>query len=116
MDIRRATQADRAALFEICLRTADAGADASAFYTLPELPGYLWATPYLDLEPGLAFVLASGPRAVGYVVGTGDTTRFQDRLHREWLAPVRRKLAGFTPVTEGDADILRRIAEAERSP
>ena len=53
--IRPATEADRGALFEICLRTAENGEDASGLYSDPRLPGYLWAAPYLKFAPEIRF-------------------------------------------------------------
>lgn len=114
LEIRRATPGDRAAVVEICLKTAAAGADGTGSYTLPWLPGQLWAAPYLDLEPGLAFVLAEGAEVAGYVVGAGDTRQFEDRLDRDWLPPIRERLDGFVPVTPEDARLVGRIREVER--
>ena len=56
--IRRGTPADSDALYEICLLTADSGADASALYSNRKLPGYLWAAAYGALAPDFAFLLA----------------------------------------------------------
>lgn len=47
--------------------------------------GDLFAGPYTALDPGLAFVLDDGVRAVGYVVGTADTPRFVERYRAEWI-------------------------------
>lgn len=116
MDIRRARPDDRGALFDICLRTARAGEDGTDLYTLPILPGLLWAVPYLDLEPELAFVLADGPAVVGYVLGTADTNGFADRLDEQFLPPFRETLRGFVPTTSHDSSVLARIAEVERAP
>ena len=108
--IRPATENDVDALFHICLVTADAGADASALYSNPRLPGYVWAVPYLKFAPEFAFVLASHDRVVGYVVGTPDTASFDKALGRDWWPVVRREIAGLVPSTEKDADVLERIA------
>ncbi|ASW10281.1 MULTISPECIES: GNAT family N-acetyltransferase [unclassified Rhizobium] len=108
--IRPATEDDVDALFHICLVTADAGADASALYSNPRLPGYVWAVPYLKFAPEFAFVLARHDRVVGYVVGTPDTASFDKALGRDWWPPVRREIADLIPSTEKDADVLERIA------
>ncbi|MDK4701960.1 GNAT family N-acetyltransferase [Rhizobium sp. CNPSo 4062] len=108
--IRPATEDDVDALFHICLVTADAGADASALYSNPRLPGYVWAVPYLKFAPEFAFVLAKHDRVVGYVVGTPDTASFDKALGRDWWPVVRREIAGLVPSTEKDADVLERIA------
>jgi ribosomal protein S18 acetylase RimI-like enzyme len=114
--IRQATEEDMVALFEICLRTADNGGDASARYSDPRLPGYVWAVPYLKFAPAFAFVLADGGRVVGYALATPDTAAFAEQLEREWWPQVRRDVAGFVPARPGDGEILQRIARPERHP
>ena len=86
--IRPYTPADREALVEVCVRTARAGEDARGHLDTPELYAEIWALPYVELEPDLAFVLDDGARVVGYVLGTADTARWV-REHRErWLPRV----------------------------
>lgn len=84
--IRPYAPADRAALYDICVRTGHEGGDARHLY--PEAPALLpdiFAGPYAELEPELAFVADDGGRAVGYVVGTADTAVFVKRFREEWL-------------------------------
>jgi ribosomal protein S18 acetylase RimI-like enzyme len=83
--IRPYRRADRAAVYDICVRTADAGGDARGRWSTDDLMPDLFAGPYVDLEPELAFVLDDGDRAVGYVIGTADTAAFAGRLRTEWL-------------------------------
>ncbi|RYH05342.1 MAG: GNAT family N-acetyltransferase, partial [Alphaproteobacteria bacterium] len=54
--VRKATPADLPAIYDICLRTADAGVDATALYGDPRMPGTVWAAPYAVLEPDFTFV------------------------------------------------------------
>ncbi len=110
------TQSDIEALFDICLRTADAGNDATALYSDPHLPGYIWAAAYGVLEPASAFVLARDGRALGYVLAVPDTAAFSRRLEAEWWPGVRQKLAGFVPKTPHDAAALQRILQPEYHP
>ena len=84
-EIRQYHPADRAALYDICVRTADAGEDARGQYSSDELMGDLFAGPYAHLEPHLAFVLDDGGEVAGYVVGTADTARFARRYRAEWI-------------------------------
>jgi ribosomal protein S18 acetylase RimI-like enzyme len=83
--IRSYRPTDRAAVADICVRTGDAGGDASAKYADPSLLPATYALPYVDREPELAFVLDDGGRAVGYVLGTADTADFVAWFRREWL-------------------------------
>jgi ribosomal protein S18 acetylase RimI-like enzyme len=91
-EIRPYREADRDALYDICVRTADAGADARGHYSDDQLMGDLFAVSYATLEPGLAFVTDDGSgRAVGYIVGTKDTAAFVRRYAAEWTPAVSGK-------------------------
>lgn len=111
--IRLATPQDDDALYEICLKTADSGRDATELYSDRRLPGYVWAAPYGALEPAFTFVLAAGERAIGYVLATPDTTAFEQRLETEWWPKVRGEIANFKPTRPLDSMVLERIAEPE---
>ncbi|MGI5460700.1 GNAT family N-acetyltransferase [Streptomyces sp. CA-249302] len=77
---------DRAALDDICVRTAHLGQDSRPFYADPSIFPVLFAAPYAHLEPELAFVLDDGDgRAVGYVLGTADTPGFVEAFRTKWL-------------------------------
>ena len=84
--IRPYRESDRADCFEICVRTADAGSDARGKYSSDSLMPELFFAPYVDLDPGLGFVVDNGSRAVGYVVATADTREFVRRYQAELLA------------------------------
>ena len=79
---------DRAALDDICARTADLGGDSRELYPDLQLMTSIFAAPYAVLEPDFAFVLDDGERAVGYIVGTPDTPTFVKRFRNEWLPTV----------------------------
>jgi ribosomal protein S18 acetylase RimI-like enzyme len=97
---------DLAAVYDICVRTADAGGDARGQYRSDDLMPDLFAGPYLFLAPDLAFVLDNsqphdsqppdsqrqGP--VGYVIGTADTAAFARAYRERWIP----RLAGRYPV------------------
>lgn len=84
-EIRPYRETDRTALYDICVRTADAGADARGLYDSDDLMGDLFAGPYAYLTPGLAYVVDDGGTPVGYVVGTADTAGFARRYRAEWI-------------------------------
>lgn len=82
---------DLPALYDICLRTGEAGGDATPYYRQRdhELLGAVFAAPYAVLEPELTFVVDDGHgQAVGYILGTGDTALFVKRFRAEWLPGV----------------------------
>jgi ribosomal protein S18 acetylase RimI-like enzyme len=113
LHIRRVVPTDHDALFEICLRTADSGEDATALYSEPHLPGYVWVMPYAELEPDFAFVLADGDQTIGYVVAAADTAAFEQRLKTDWWPKVRRAVAGVVPSRPLDFTVLERINTPE---
>jgi ribosomal protein S18 acetylase RimI-like enzyme len=89
---------DRDALFDICVRTAENGGDSRHLYPDLELLPNIFAAPYAELEPELAFVVDDGDRAVGYIVGTADTPTFVRRFRTEWLP----RVAGRHPAPTGE--------------
>lgn len=82
--IRPYRPADRDAVYDVCVRTADAGGDARGVYSTDDLMPDLFAGPYLALEPDLAFVVDDGG-VVGYVLGTADTARWAREHRARWL-------------------------------
>ena len=80
MRIRRYRASDRDAVAEVCARM---GGDSTL--TDPLLVPSVFALPYLELEPALAFVADDGGRVVGYVLGTADTRTFVRNYRRDWL-------------------------------
>ncbi|PTA66649.1 GNAT family N-acetyltransferase [Deinococcus arcticus] len=82
--LRPAREADRAALYRICLETGDSGQDASGLYADPQLLGHIYAGPYLSFAPDCAFVLEDAAGVGGYVLGAPDTAAFEATLAREW--------------------------------
>ena len=86
--IRAYRPADHDAVYDVCVRTGAGGQDARGLYTSDDLIPDIYAGPYLAIEPDLAFVLDNGRRAVGYVLGTADTTAFVVACQERWLPRV----------------------------
>ncbi len=123
--VRDYAPADRAALYDVCLRTGDSGGDATDRYADPLLIGEVWVGPYLALEPELALVLDDGAGAEGYVLGALDTRDFEARCEREWWPRLRAAhpfaapptgQAGVVAETSADAHLVRLIHEPPRAP
>ncbi len=90
--IRHATVADLDRIHEICLRTADAGQDATTLHSDPSLPGHVWAAPYVHHAPEHAFVVVDADdRAGGYVLGARDSREFEATLERSWWPELRSR-------------------------
>jgi ribosomal protein S18 acetylase RimI-like enzyme len=93
-------------VYDICVRTADAGGDARGQHSSDMLMGDLFAAPYVTLEPEHAHVLDDGTgTAVGYVLGTADTPTFVRRYRDEWIPATagRCPVPHEPPVTADDA-------------
>lgn len=83
--IRPYRPSDRASLFEVCVRTADAGEDATGVFSDDELWGLLFAVPYVERHPDLAWVVQTDDeRVIGYIVATDDTDAFEAWFRDEW--------------------------------
>jgi ribosomal protein S18 acetylase RimI-like enzyme len=117
VEIRALRPGDLETLYDICLRTGDAGQDATHLYSDPQLLGHVYAGPYGVLAPECCFVAEDAEGVAGYVIGAADTRAFEERLEREWWPPLRAryrdpgKRAG-TP----DERIQRLIHRPDRTP
>lgn len=89
--IRQYREGDWSAVYEVCVRTGAAGRDARGRYRSDDLIPDIYAGPYLLLEPGHAYVLDDGERAVGYIIGTADTEGFVAAYRERWLPLLRNK-------------------------
>lgn len=85
--IRQYRQADRDQVARICLLTAAGGGDATGVYSDDSLMPEVYALPYVQFAPHLAFVVVAGEdddRVLGYVLGVADTAEFIEWYRREW--------------------------------
>ena len=128
--IRPYRRSDRDAVFEICLRTAAGGGDATGVYSDDALMPEVFALPYVEYAPDLAFVVDDGTgRAVGYVLSVADTRAFVAWWQREWgpafrtrhphPGPPTGRDPGFTEaqlIAAGGDPTRMLIAEVDRYP
>jgi ribosomal protein S18 acetylase RimI-like enzyme len=101
--IRPYHPSDLYALYQICLKTADSGQDATANYRDPELIGHIYAAPYAVAEPDLCFVLTADGAPSGYVLGTRNSEAFHQWCEREWF-PLLRQRYPLPPADDSSAD------------
>ena len=104
--IRNVRADDRDAVYDICLRTADAGDDGTHLYADPLLPGHVWAGAYLALETEHGFVLDDGDRPIGYILGALDSRAHEAELERVWWPALRAQY----PLDEADLSPADRVA------
>jgi len=108
---------DRDALYDVCLRTGDSGADASTLYAVGSLLGDVYVGPYVEFEPSLAAVLDDGSGPGGYVLGALDTRAFEERCEREWWPPLRRRYPlGWAAAGTRDARLVELFHHPPRAP
>ncbi len=93
-------------VYEVCLRTGDAGGDATGLYSDDDLLGDVFAAPYVVLEPESAFVVDTGERVSGYIIAAPDTRRFVDRFRQEWLPVLDRKYRHVDPPVTREDEIV----------
>lgn len=121
--IRKATEGDASALSRICLLTADAGESAEGLYDYGELPGLIWAVPYVKLPTTWGFVLvdeatkddAGQGLVVGYIVGTIDTRAFEQHATQHWWPAQAEKYSSSlapNPADERCINLLRNMEDA----
>lgn len=95
--IRPFRPGDEPALADICVKTADAGGDATGLFRDDALWGDVFVVPYVARHPELAFVVeADDGRVIGYAVATDDTEAFEAWFAATWWPGVasRYPLAG----------------------
>jgi GNAT superfamily N-acetyltransferase len=91
--IRLATPKDHAALSMICLKTGNAGQDASETEDDRNLLGLIYAVPYQVGASDFAFLIEDDAGPCGYVLGTADTQTFSRFMDNYWLPPLREGIA-----------------------
>ena len=83
--IRPFRSGDEPALDDVCLKTADAGADGTGVLDDDDLWAEIFVLPYVARHPELAFVVETDDeRVVGYIVGAPDTAAFEEWFRTGW--------------------------------
>ena len=111
--IRPVVPEDITALSRICILTGDAGQSAEPLHRHGELPGLLWALPYVLLPTETAqtwgFVLVDDAAPdddhttkviKGYILGTSDTRVFERVTEGEWWPALRIRFPLSSEVDE----------------
>ncbi|WP_194410787.1 GNAT family N-acetyltransferase [Microbacterium cremeum] len=116
--IRAFRPGDEPALADICLKTADAGADATGILRDDDLWAEIFVLPYAARHPEFAFVVESDDeRVVGYIVGAPDTAAFEDWFATQWWPRHAERWPEPGPEAEGETrqDGIVRYAYGRRS-
>ena len=97
--IRPFRPGDESALADICLKTADAGADATGLLDDDDLWAQIFVLPYAARHPDFAFVVETDDeRVMGYIVGAPDSAAFEEWFASEWWPRFARRW----PKPQGD--------------
>lgn len=97
--LRRAKEGDTPALSHICLLTGNAGKSAEANHDYGELPGLVYAVPYVNLPTTWGFVMVDEDRSglvVGYILGSTDTRQYEKHAAERWWPSLAGK---YDPAT-----------------
>lgn len=89
---------DLPALYDICLKTGDNGADASPLYADHRIIGEIFAAPYATLHPDCAFVAEDEAGVAAYILGAPDTRAFETRCEAAWWPHLRARYADTASV------------------
>ena len=103
--VRPFETSDTAALYEVCLSTADNGKDASLVFTDPKILGEVYVGAYLKFAPEGASVVDVEGLARGYTLSVADTAEFERLCDAEWWPALRERypLGSFPAGTEDEA-------------
>ena len=104
--IRPYQPADRAQIYAVCVQTGAAGLDARGLYSSDDVIPDVWAGPYLELQPDLAFVLEVDGRIAGYIIGAGDTRAFTGLYTARWLPYLSQRYTAVNPPVTAEDGVL----------
>ena len=90
-EIRNYHITDISSLYRICLLTGYNGGDATPFLSDLDLVGHLFAAPYALFEPELCFILSKDSTPSGYILGTRDSIKFNEKCERKWFPQLRNR-------------------------
>ena len=110
-ELRPYRPADRAAVYEICVRTADAGADATGQYSSDELMPDIYAGPYLEYAPELATLVVDGAgeseRVLGYIIAA-DQAKAEKKAQAEYDR-LMKQTSGTARSTKKQKTVLEEV-------
>ncbi|KAF9008943.1 acyl-CoA N-acyltransferase [Cyathus striatus] len=116
LTIRKAVESDEAALSHICLVTADAGASAQHLHDFGELPGLVYAVPYVRLPTTWGFVLVEDDRPVGYVLGSTDTRAYEKYAAEHWWPNLAQKYPPSLATKPADVGYMKLLKNMHVAP
>ncbi len=116
VEIRPYRPGDLDKLYDICLATGDAGADAAHLFSDPRLLGHVYAAPYGVLAPEASFMAEDEGGVGGYILGARDTEAFEDALEARWWPALRARYPDIASPTTPDERMQRLIHHPAHMP
>jgi ribosomal protein S18 acetylase RimI-like enzyme len=113
--IERAGIGDMAGVYRACLRTGEAGEDATQLFRDPDLLGHVYAGPYVARGIGTQLVVVDGTGVAGYLLSADDTPGFEAWAEAVWYPPLRARYARIDDGSK-DAAMIDLIHAPERTP
>lgn len=107
--VHEAGPADVPGVHRVCRMTARAGADATADHADPDLPGLVWAGPYLAAPGAVALVVRDDHGVAGYCLAVPDTAAFERWLRAAWLPALRERHPRGSGATPADAALVEAL-------
>jgi len=86
--IRSYNPADTSAVYKICLKTGNAGQDATDLFSDPLVLGHIYVGPYMEFEPQSVFILEDDQGICGYIMGVLESRTYYQWIHNEWLPKI----------------------------
>jgi len=120
--LRQALESDAPSLSHICLLTASAGSSAEALHDHGELPGLVYAVPYVKLATTFGFVMVNDETSevVGYVLGSYDTRVYERDAEEHWWPALRAKYPidgpGKVSGKEADETYIKLLQKMHTAP
>ena len=108
VSIRPYRASDREALGRVCVLTGDSGGDATGRFQSDLLLPAVYAFPYLDYAPHLAWVVESEGGPAGYILGVADVASFSRWWEEEWLGVLHQMFPRAETWPEADRTLLAR--------
>lgn len=113
--IERARTHDLPGAYRVCLRTGDAGQDATEVIRDPDLLGHVYVGPYIARGVGTQLVLVDEQGVAGYLLSADDTLAHEAWAEAEWWPSLRGRYAPLAGDSM-DAELVRLIHRPERTP
>ena len=115
MIIRKSCLQDLPYLYDICLRTGNAGKDATDLFEDKFMLGSYYAAPYVINSPEDCFVVVENGQVCGYILSTKHSNNFYKWMSENWLPQLSENYKnGFAPKSENEKNLLETIMKCER--